>query len=249
LKRLITASITLAIALALAGPAVASDIAVAPIQLSIPSGDGAAVMNIQNKSTYPVRLQITGSAWDQQPNGVMKLTPSEDLIFFPTLVTVAPLETQQIRIGVEGGAASTERTFRVFINELPSINEALTGHSIAVRLKVGVPVFVEPSRQVRALAIPSATLASGKIDFSLRNNGTVREMIDKIEVAGLDAGGKTVAGASADAWYVLAGGRRDFSLPFSKAACRSVSSINITAQTNLGPVVLRDVPLANKSCK
>jgi fimbrial chaperone protein len=135
--------------------AAADTFAVSPVRISIPSGDRSEAVTVTNGSDGPVRFQVTGFAWAQRPDGATELTPSEDLIIFPTLATVAAHQSQVIRIGVVGASSDTERTFRIFLRQLPEPNTAQNPAraSITIRTRYSIPVFLEPPRPASHLRI------------------------------------------------------------------------------------------------
>ena len=249
MKRLLAALLALGLLPLCAGRVAAADIAVVPIQVYVPDGASSSVLTIQNQSTQQLRLQITGFAWDQNPDGTMKLTPSEDLIFFPTLVTVAPLDAQQIRIGVARSPGKTEQAFRIFVTELPGAPGIASGHTVAVRMKIGVPVFVEPPQVHNQLAVDSASAKGGELRFALRNDGNVHQRLQAMNIVGIDAAGKSIFMETAHGWYLLPGDRFNVAVPISNTACRAIRTINVTVTTTVGPFDIKNIPAGTRSCK
>lgn len=225
-----------------------ADITIAPIQVYIEDGDTSATLNVKNEGSEPLRIQLSGSAWDQLPNGDMRLNASDDLIFFPTLATVAPHDSQDIRIGVQGGAITKERTFRIFVEELPSANTQAPNQAIAIRTRVGIPIFVEPSNEVHKLDISDAEASPGRLSFSLLNNGTIHELVKTVDITGYTAAGVVSFKQSLQAWYVLAGGKLDMVAEVPKNLCHQIVKLDITAQTDLGPIPHTNVPMTG-SCR
>ena len=248
IKRLLSALLAFGLLPICAGRAAAANITVIPVQVYIPAGASSAVLTIQNQSTQPLRLQITGFAWDQNPNGTMKLTPSADLIFFPALVTVAPSDAQQIRIGIERPPDKTEQAFRIFVTQLPGASDVTHGDTVAVRMKIGVPVFVEPPHEKNLLAVNSASVKARKLSFALRNDGNVHQRVKDIKIVGMDAAGKAVFSDKAHGWYLLSGDRFDVAVPISNTACRAVRTISVTVTTDVGPFDIKNVPAGARSC-
>ncbi len=79
----------------------------------------------------------------------MTLEPSADVTFFPKLVELAAGTSRNIRVGINAGVArDVEQSFRIFIEELPD-QSAPAANTVAIRTKVGIPVFVRPTKPVR----------------------------------------------------------------------------------------------------
>ena len=61
---------------------------VSPLQIVLSGKTSSALLEIKNQSTEPLRLQLSVSAWDQSPSGEMVLAATEDIILFPSLLTL-----------------------------------------------------------------------------------------------------------------------------------------------------------------
>lgn len=67
-----------------------------------------------------------------------------DLVATPIVLNLAPGETRVIRVGLRSQSPfDTERSYRVFVREIPSSFDGGMGLQFAVR--IGVPVFVPPA--------------------------------------------------------------------------------------------------------
>src|SRR5690242_18679451 len=73
-------------------PASAGQFDVKPIRITLSKGATSDTLTIENQASTPLRLQIGGYAWSSDPLGGVRLSPTEDLIVFPTLVTILPME-------------------------------------------------------------------------------------------------------------------------------------------------------------
>jgi fimbrial chaperone protein len=87
------AAVFIAIAGFAMGSGRAATFAVDPISVSLAKGNSSTAVAVTNQSPQKLRLQITGFAWQQKPSGEMQLTPTDDLVFFPQLLTLDPGET------------------------------------------------------------------------------------------------------------------------------------------------------------
>ncbi len=100
-------------------PAPAATFKVSPIQIYLSTHRTTELLSVENQSTETVRLQVTAFGWNQSPKGEIELLPTEDVVFFPSLLTLEPGKERKIRIGVSKPPGAVERTYRVFVEELP----------------------------------------------------------------------------------------------------------------------------------
>jgi fimbrial chaperone protein len=222
---LVRACAAAAIAVVAASDAAASTFNVSPTQVFLDGKTSSALLTLKNESDEPLRFQLSAFAWDQNPAGEMTLAPTEDIVFFPALVSLAPGEERKIRVGRVVGAGDVERSYRIFVEELPPL-EAATGNAVKVLTKMGIPIFVRPARESSALAIRDLASRPGALTFTVANSGTVHVVPEHVVVRGL-AGSETVFEKSISTWYLLAGGRRDFDYPLAGADCARVTTFQV----------------------
>jgi fimbrial chaperone protein len=59
------------------------------------------------------RISVSVFAWGQGPSGEMQLEPTDDIVFFPTLLTLKPKETRRVRVGSATTQDVREKTYRM----------------------------------------------------------------------------------------------------------------------------------------
>jgi fimbrial chaperone protein len=160
----------------------------------------------------------------------MLLEPTEDIVFFPALLTLAPREERKVRVGLATSPGPSEKTYRIFVEELPPVEVEKLAAGVTMRTKMGIPIFVQPSVTTARAQLGKGSFAGDRVSFSLQNTGTVHFTPDAIRVRGLDGTGAVVADVRADAWYVLAGGRRDFEVALPAARCAEIRSLTVEVQ-------------------
>src|SRR5580765_183796 len=117
----------------------------------------------------------------------MALNPSSDVQFFPKLIELAAGTSRNIRIGIKAGTArDVEQSFRLFIEELPD-QSAPSANAVALRTKVGIPVFVRPATPSRSATIEGVSVEKGKVLTRVRNTGNLHISVDNISVKGQGA--------------------------------------------------------------
>jgi fimbrial chaperone protein len=214
-------------AVVLAGPlasgASAASFNVSPTQVYLNGRTSSALLTLRNDSTEPLRFQLSVFAWDQSPTGEMTLTPTTDIVFFPALVTLAPNEQRKVRVGRVVEAGAVERTYRIFVEELPPLESVTQGNAgVKVLTKMGIPIFVRPSKEATAVAITGIGAQNGTLTFTLANSGTVHVVPERVTVRGF-ARGEPVFEGQLQAWYMLAGGRREFDFPLPAECSRATA--------------------------
>ena len=226
-KALIVASV---LVLGLMGPAHAATFSVDPIVVSLPKGDASASVAVTNQSQQKLRLQVSGFAWQQKPSGEIALSPTDDLVFFPPLLTLEPGETKRIRIGVSTSSGAVEKSYRVFMEELPSLESVTQPKTAAVviRMKVGIPVFVSPNvTATRTGEVRSVAVAGNTLSFDVANTGNTHFSIQEVKLNGASATGASILSQDLSGWYVLPGGTRHYSVALPKGKCAQLRSLKI----------------------
>jgi fimbrial chaperone protein len=220
-----------------AGLAGAATFRVSPIQLSLTAKSTSGLLTISNESDETLRFQVAAYRWSQGAAGEMELEPTDDVVLFPRLLTLEAHRERKIRVGAAVAFAGTERTYRVFVEELPSaesVNPVTGKLGVRVLTRMGVPIFLKPSRTQAGGAIVNPTVEEGRLRFEVRNNGNVHLMLEAVNLRGTGEGGETVIEEQVDGWYVLAGGVRQYDLALPREECGRVRTLRIEARTENG---------------
>lgn len=210
-----------------AGAASAATFTVDPTQIFLSGRTGSVLLTLRNESNETLQFQLSVFAWGQSASGEMQLEPTEDIVFFPTLLTLKPKETRRVRVGAATPQDVREKTYRIFVEELPPVENVAGG--VRVLTKMGIPIFVRPVKEVATATLTDLRQQEGALRFTLNNAGTVHVVPQSIKVRGL-AGSNTAFNQELEGWYVLAGGRREFDMAFPKNACAQVTSIVVDIQ-------------------
>lgn len=222
---------------------------VEPIHVFLGAKGKSALVTVTNESQETIRFQVTVFAWDQNRKGEMKLEPTEEVVFFPKLFTLDPGKSQKIRVGVTSTPLSVERTFRMFVEELPPVERPTpeAGTRVRVLTKMGIPIFVEPPEKKPLAAIGGLVLADGELKFSVENQGNVHFSLFGVKVTGLRQDGTTAFDRRAEGWYVLAKGARDYQLRLTPDDCAGVAQVVVEAETELG-AIRAQIPVDPQTC-
>jgi P pilus assembly chaperone PapD len=221
----------------------AGNLNVSPISVILRESSANNTVTLENRGDQEMRLEVTGFAWGETETGQMTLTPADELVFYPTLLTIPAKQHRTIRVALADAPPDpTERTYRIFFEELPSLTPvpSTNGESITFKTKIGIPIFLLPRKTVSADPdITDARYANGAYHFSLVNRGDAHVLAQNITVLAHDTAGQPVFKKTLDAWYVLAKSSRTFDLPITSAECSRVHNVSIVMHALGRPDTLR----------
>ncbi|HEX7785027.1 MAG TPA: fimbria/pilus periplasmic chaperone [Methylomirabilota bacterium] len=224
-------SVTIALgllALMASPPAEAADFTVNPVQIFLSRQNPSAILTVQNTSTEPLRFQLNAFSWAQDQAGQMVLTPTSEVIFFPRLLSLVSGEQRIVRVGVSVPPGPVERTYRIFVEELPPVaTQSAPAGQVRVLARMGIPIFLEPRTGRTELRLTPPTLGPGQVVFELRNTGTKHAIPQEIRVRGLGPTGEAIWTREPEGWYVLAGDRRVYGVPVSREDCARTKTIAV----------------------
>lgn len=218
-------------------PASAGQFDVKPIRITLSKGAMSDTLTIENQASTPLRLQIGGYVWTSDANGGVRLSATDDLIVFPTLVTILPMEHRNIRIGFAGSPAEREQTYRITLDEMPSLESQLNPQQrqgLTVRTRVTVPVFFAPADPVEKADISDLRISRGTVHATFRNSGNVHTIVQEVGIIARDGAGRKVFAQQINGWYVLAGQSRDFVSTVPRAECAKVRTIAVALSSDDG---------------
>ena len=202
--------------------ATAATFTVDPTQIFISGRTGSTLLTLRNESTDAIRFQLSVFAWDQSVSGEMKLEATDDIVFFPSLLTLGPGETRRVRVGLATKLGAVEKTYRIFVEELPPADPSTSG--VRVLTKMGIPIFLRPPKEQASAALSGLGREENRFRFTLANTGTVHFVPQEITVRGV-AGSDAAFTQQLQGWYVLAGGRREFDMALPDTQCAQLTAI------------------------
>ena len=214
--------------------AFAGEFTVKPVRLDVVPSSKSASMSIANDGVEKISFQLQAMDWTQDKDGKDQYLDSRDLIFFPKLMTIEPGQEALVRIGFKSPATSIEKTYRLFIEELPGIFKKVEGSNaqLNVLVRFGLPIFAAPVLPQDGLAIDSVELKSGVLSFITQNSGNRHQMFTSIRIAGTNAANKSVFGFDIADRYLLASSSKPYKTALSSQQCREITSITIDIKTD-----------------
>ena len=214
----------------------ASTLRVSPVQVTLSAAAPSALLTVANDSDQPIRIQVSASAWDQDSSGQMLLTPTQDVVFFPMMLTIAPHQERRVRVGSTASYGSVEKAYRLFVEELPAAATptGTGGFQIQVLTRMGIPVFLQPAEAKPETVVEFRGVSDQKLRYAIRNVGNAHVMVQSVHLHGAGAAGGPVFDTVAEGWYILAGGERAYEQALEAADCAALQTLALDAATDRG---------------
>jgi fimbrial chaperone protein len=245
--RRIVLACALAVAAAGSGTSLAqSSFSIDPLLIELSGSATNAVLTLTNPTSRESRFEIKAFAWDQAADGQPALSATTEIVVFPPLVTLKARSTQRIRVGTTASPGPVEKAYRLMIEELPS-SVAPAANTVAMRTRVGLPIFIVPNQPLRKGEIGAVTVAARRVRVPLRNTGNVHAIVDTVTVRGMSAPDESVWETDARGWYVLAGKTRTFEFDFKPNQCRPTKYLEIEVYAH-DKVITRRAEMPPDAC-
>ncbi len=218
--------------LAFSMPAVANatTLKIYPVLVELDAKNPVQTMTIENSSDGPARMQVRVVAWRQE-NGEDIFEDTRDILANPPLFEVAAGAQQIARFGLRTTAGATEKSYRVFLEEIPTSRPMAPGE-VRTLLRVSIPIFV-PASAPMAKAEPRLTWHLSRanerqVGVSIRNEGTAHVHLNRIDIS--RAAGPAI-GARKESIYLLPGATRQILID-GKSPLRDGEPIRLDATTD-----------------
>lgn len=219
------------LATALSPAALAGDFAVYPLRVEFAPGDRSAAVGVNNTGDKPIRFQLTLVAWTQDAEGKDVYRESDDLIYFPRLFTVPAGEQGVVRVGPKRASAGVERSYRLFVDELPDESEKPAASGITFSIRFAIPIFIGAAGARPQLAMEPLVLTKGALQARVRNTGGAHFRIESMELKSDQGYTRTT-----DGWYLLAGASRLHALELPQPACLAARRLELRIKTSDGAI-------------
>lgn len=216
-------------------PAAAGEFSIKPIRIELGAAIRSAVITVTNESQDKLSFQLQAMEWTQDKMGKDEYRDTNDLVFFPKIMTVDPGQEGVIRVGAKNAIVPTERTYRLFIEELPGIPKGTTpqsGAQINVLIRFGAPIFVTPPQTRDGLEIESLSLVNGVLTIAARNSGNRHQLVQGINLKGLDGKGEEVYTLTLADRYLLAGTAKSYTTTIDGDRCSRIADLAIEFRTD-----------------
>lgn len=204
---------------------------VTPIRMELDKNAKSGVVTIANEGTDKLNVQLKAMEWTQDAEGKDVYTETEDLIFFPKIMTIDPHEDRIVRAGIKVPAVAREKTYRLFVEEIPEPKKS-EGVNVAIAIRFGVPIFVRPVKSDAKGEVHNIGLAKGVASVTVRNTGNVHFMINTVSVRGKNDKGEEIFAKDINGWYLLSGVSRVYGAEIPDEVCKGLSKIEVHVVTD-----------------
>jgi fimbrial chaperone protein len=203
---------------------------VVPNSIVLDSQQKRTTITITNGSDGKLTLQLRLMKWSQDEKGQDVYEPSKDLVFFPQILTIEKGKEQVVRLGYEGDAMPAgEKTYRLFLQELPVTQPGQNVLQIALR--VAIPVFLSAAGPQKKESLEGIQIEGGQLQVKVRNDGNTHSLVKGVKVTGLDAAGSEVFTKDASGWYVLSGVLKAFPVDVFREDCQAARTLKVSVTT------------------
>lgn len=209
--------------------AFAGSYSVGPLTITLDRAARTGLVKVVNDDSKPLQMQIRLQEWIQDKQGVSSRKESEDLVYFPRVMTLQPKEERLVRIGLKVPAVDYEKAYTLFLEEVPVKSGAQKeqGMQIAVATRFGVAVFLAPNQVKKEAVLESGSLNKGILSFNVKNTGNVHVSIQAIQ---LSADGeqvkKDIAGGT-----TLVGATKAYQVSIPAEICHKAEHLDIVMQS------------------
>jgi fimbrial chaperone protein len=168
---------------------------VSPTSLELTGGAKSGTFSVINSGEDKLTCQIDLKEWSQDADGKDAYTDAKDIVFFPKIMTVEPNEQRAVRIGIKGPLSAKEKTYRLFVEEIPSQKKATDQKDagkitagLTIAFRYSMPIFMRPARPQESGIIEKIDMSEGVVKAVVRNTGNVHFKLLSVTFHGKAAG-------------------------------------------------------------
>jgi fimbrial chaperone protein len=200
---------------------------VEPVRIDFDRQARSAAVTVTNNTDRKLNVQIKAMAWDQDEKGQDQYAETKEIVFSPRIITLDAGEARIIRVGTKLPPVAKERTYRLFVEELPVTTEKPKGITISLALRYSIPIFLSPVKPEAHGLVEGLGVKGGNIRATVRNTGNVSFQIRSITLKGRDRYGKERFTKDIAGWYLLSGVSRVYKTDLTNNQCRDISQLEI----------------------
>ncbi len=230
-KRLAVTLLLVALGLTVMGSpsARAANLQVSPLVVEVPVDSGIVTYHLRNSGSEPLSVQVHAYDWEQ-PKGSDKLTPTDNLMVVPTIVSIQPGREQLIRVALKDERPSHELNYRLHFQELPP--QTKPGQvTITTLLKLNVPLFFSANSAVRSYEPQLRLEEQESIQVEIQNTGSRYLRFTELQL--LNSEGVTLSERKG-LFYILPGVTRQWQIQLDKAGKRHAGTYQLKLTTDDG---------------
>jgi len=216
----------------------AGDFQIQPTSLTMNANEKSGVFSVVNTGNEKIDFQVDAKEWTQDSKGKDVYADTKEVIFFPKIMTVEAHEQRAIRIGIKVPPSQKEKTFRLFVEEIPTpkkdtemqqIGKIRAGLTIAFRF--ATPIFVRPLKPQESAVVEKIEMSKGVVKAVVKNTGNVHIKLSNVTFRGIAADGKELFTKEIAGWYILNGISVPYEAAVPKESCEGLVKIETQAKS------------------
>ncbi len=222
----------------MSSPGLASDFNITPTSLELSGQTKSGVFSVVNSGDEKLNCQIDLKEWSQDADGKDVYTEARDIVFFPKIMTVEPKEQRAVRIGTKGQPSLKEKTYRLFVEEIPSQKkstdqkgEGKITAGLTIAFRYATPIFIKPAQPKESAIFEHIEMSKGVVKSRILNTGNVHVKLLAVAFLGKGADGKELFSQEVAGWYVLPGVSRPYEVTVPKEVCGDLAVVEIAAKS------------------
>lgn len=204
---------------------------VTPIRLDLGREAKSGIITVINEGSEKLHVQMKAFEWMQDAEGKDQYTETADIIFFPKMMILEKNEQRIIRAGIKIPAVAREKTYRLFIEEIPEPKKA-EGTGVAIAIRFGVPIFVKPLKEETKGEIEKIELSKGIFNTIVKNKGNLHFIINSINLKGKNITGMEIFSKELSGWYLLSDASKLYTTQIPPEICKDITKLDIQVKTD-----------------
>jgi len=217
----------------------ASDFQVQPTTIELSAKVKSGVFSVINNGSEKIDFQVSLQEWSQDEKGKDVLTDTNDIVFFPKIMSVEPNSQRAVRIGLKVPPSAREKTYRLFVQEIPTpknkqdieVKDKNIKAGVTIAFRFSMPIFVKPLKPQEGYVFDRIEMSNGVVKAVVKNTGNVHIKTRAVKFSGKDAEGKEIFSKEIAGWYILNGLSFPYEAEIPKDICGKVAKVEVSAQT------------------
>jgi len=229
--------IWLAVNAAFTSRAIAADFQIQPMTMELGRNAKSGVFSVINNGNEKIDFQVSVQEWTQDEKGKDVFAETQDIVFFPKVMFVEPNSQRAIRIGLKAPLSVKEKTYRIFVQEIPTPKKVPDDPSKAIKAGVTIafrfsmPIFVKPAAPQESYAINKIEMSRGAVKALVANTGNVHVKLRTVKFIGKSNNGEEIFSKEVAGWYILHGLTLPYTTDIPQELCAKLAQIDVSAQT------------------
>jgi fimbrial chaperone protein len=234
--------------LALSGQAIAANFDIKPIKIYFDAQTRIEKLTVKNLSDENFNLQIKAYKWTQNEKGEDLYEDTNDIILFPKIVSLKQGEERIVRVGTNLSAGTIERTYRIYLEQMPPAEDEARGANVRMLMRIGVPVFISPVTKDEKGDVESVSLKNGKAEIKVKNSGNLHFIVSSININGMDSEGKSIYATELGGWYILNNRSKVYETSIPEEKCNGIAKLDVAVKTNSQVACSKVINVGKATC-